>query len=209
MARPIKSGLCYFPLNTDFLSDRKIQRLIQKYESRGVVTYVAILCEAYGTNGYFTRYTDDLCFDIGFTVHLDETLVTEIIDFCVQIHLFDRRLLESKRILTSRGMQLRFREISKRSIYSIDPELELSEEKPFSGVSVEDTHPLATDPLVNVTETPVSAAITPLNINGNINSNTSQTKKQFFNGTQSSNNNGDAARRDEILRMATVATKGH
>lgn len=254
MARPVKAGLCYFPLDTDFLSDRKIQRLIQKYGSSGIATYVAILCEAYGTNGYYARYTDEFCFDIGFTVRLEEQLVMEVVDFCVKVRLFDVHLLETKRILTSKGMQQRFREISKRGSFSILPELEIKEEE-FPRMDVNSPNQAITPQKCAITPpkeaitpqneaitpsnevktaitplneaitppneakiaitppnevvTPVFEAITPLNINGNKKINTSDTKNQFLNGIQSSNNNGDTARRAEILHMAAMATKGH
>lgn len=41
-------------------------------EHEGFSTYMAILCEAYGTTGYYVRYTDDFCLDIGFTLNLKE-----------------------------------------------------------------------------------------------------------------------------------------
>ena len=88
MSRPIKKGLSYFPLDTDMLSDRKIRRLFQNYGCEGFSTYMAILCEAYGTTGYYIRYTDDFCFDIGFTLNLKEEQIREIIGFCVEIRLF-------------------------------------------------------------------------------------------------------------------------
>ena len=90
MSRPIKKGLSYFPLDTDILSDRKIRRLFQNYGCEGFSTYMAILCEAYGTTGYYVRYTDDFCFDIGFTLNLKEEQIREIIGFCVEIRLFNQ-----------------------------------------------------------------------------------------------------------------------
>ena len=92
MSRPIKKGLSYFPLDTDILSDRKIRRLFQNYGCEGFSTYMAILCEAYGTTGYYVRYTDDFCFDIGFTLNLKEEQIREIIGFCVEIRLFNQEL---------------------------------------------------------------------------------------------------------------------
>ena len=47
MARPLKKGLGYFPLDTDLYSDRKIQRLLRKYGCKGICIYLAILCEIY------------------------------------------------------------------------------------------------------------------------------------------------------------------
>ena len=105
MSRPIKKGLSYFPLDTDMLSDRKIRRLFQNYGCEGFSTYMAILCEAYGTTGYYIRYTDDFCFDIGFTLNLKEEQIREIIGFCVEIRLFNQELFALQGILTSFGIQ--------------------------------------------------------------------------------------------------------
>lgn len=65
MARPVRTGLSYFLLDTTFMSDRKLQRLSLKYDCRGISVYLAILCEIYQTNGYFVTYTDEFCQDIG------------------------------------------------------------------------------------------------------------------------------------------------
>ena len=148
MSRPIKKGLSYFPLDTDILSDRKTRRLFQNYGCEGFSTYMAILCEAYGTTGYYVRYTDDFCFDIGFTLNLKEERVREIIGFCVEIRLFNRDLFARQGILTSFGIQSRYREINKRSISRISPKWEIREE----------TAPIPTVEIsVPVTETPVFA----------------------------------------------------
>lgn len=205
MARPIRMGLGYFPLDTDFLDDRKMQRLSQKYGCHGVMTYVTILCEIYKTHGYYIPYSDDLCFDIGFTLHLDEELIRECIGFCTEIHLFDKDLLIAKQVLTSRGIQMRFREISKRSVFRIDPELEVSAGQ--TGVFAATTAVHATETPVIVTETPVSATRIPPNINGNENGKVINTKNKIQNEHQSSHDNGEATRRAELLQMAADATR--
>lgn len=199
MARPLKKGLSYFPLDTDFLSDRKIQRLSSAYGCSGICIYVCALCDIYGGSGYYVYYSSDFCFDLGFTLGLNEKLVEEVMAFCVQIRLFDSELLEKKQVLTSAGIQLRFREISKRSSYCIDPELDVS----LCAV----TEHYAIEVGVNVTETPVDGAKTPTNINGNINGNT-PTQKSDSNGDKTATDHGEEARRAELMRMATDATRG-
>ena len=221
MARPQKKGLGYFPMDTDFLSDRKIQRLIRRYGCDGICTYLCVLCFIYGENGYFIRYDSDLCFDISFKLGLDEELVQEIVCFCVQIRLFDEELLAARQILSSRGVQDRFKEISKSSPRTILPEFDLSLKKEFSGVNNAETGVSVTktpDPGALLTgnepetdfnryETGVSATKTPINGNGNINR-TTTTKKSFFYGNKISSSDEEAGRRAELLRMATDATRG-
>ena len=197
MSRPIKKGLSYFPLDTDMLSDRKIRRLFQNYGCEGFSTYMAILCEAYGTTGYYIRYTDDFCFDIGFTLNLKEEQIREIIGFCVEIRLFNQELFALQGILTSFGIQSRYREINKRSISRISPEWEIREETaPISTVEIS----------VPVTETPVLATETSPKGKGKGNKTNSVTKIQARNEHSTSNDNGEAGRRAELLQMAANAT---
>ena len=186
MSRPIKKGLSYFPLDTDMLSDRKIRRLFQNYGCEGFSTYMAILCEAYGTTGYYIRYTDDFCFDIGFTLNLKEEQIREIIGFCVEIRLFNQELFALQGILTSFGIQSRYREINKRSISRISPEWEIREE----------TAPIST---VLATETAPKGK-------GKGNKTNTVTKIQARNEHSTSNDNGEAGRRAELLQMAANAT---
>ena len=194
MSRPIKKGLSYFPLDTDMLSDRKIRRLFQNYGCEGFSTYMAILCEAYGTTGYYIRYTDDFCFDIGFTLNLKEEQVREII---VEIRLFNQELFALQGILTSSGIQSRYREINKRSISRISPEWEIREETaPTSTVEIS----------VPVTETPVLATETAPKGKGKGNKTNTVTKIQARNEHSTSNDNGEAGRRAELLQMAANAT---
>ena len=195
MSRPIKKGLSYFPLDTDMLSDRKIRRLFQNYGCEGFSTYMAILCEAYGTTGYYIRYTDDFCFDIGFTLNLKEEQVREIIGFCVEIRLFNQELFALQGILTSFGIQSRYREVNKRSISRISTEWEIREETaPTSTVEIS----------VPVTETPVLATETAPKGKGN--KTNTVTKIQARNEHSTSNDNGEAGRRVELLQMAANAT---
>ena len=120
MARPLKRGLSYFPLATDLFSDRKIQRLLKKYGSDGIATYLALLCEIYSVNGYYIEYSNDLCFDIGFKLQMGEIKVKNILKYCVSIQLFDAKLLKKEGVITSLGIQKRFVEVAKRAKYKVD-----------------------------------------------------------------------------------------
>lgn len=121
MARPVRKGLAYFPLDTDLFQNRKIQRLSRRYGCRGVTVYLALLCEIYGTNGYYIPYSDDLFFDLGFTLALDEGEVKQIADFCIGLNLFDKPMKEAQQILTSQSIQDRFRLVRKRNVSRILP----------------------------------------------------------------------------------------
>ena len=117
MCRPLKNGLEYFPLDTDVLENRKVQRLLRKYGCEGFAVYSAVLCDIYRHEGYYVRYDDAYCRDIAFVLNLPEEnpgLVGEVIGYCISLELFDAELAERENILTSVGIQMRYREVRKR-----------------------------------------------------------------------------------------------
>lgn len=166
MARPVKYGLRYFPLDTAVFGSRKIQRLLKEHGSLGFATYLVVLCEIYGKRGYYVPYTADFCFDVGFWLEQDEKTIERIIRFCVDIRLFDQGLLRRHGILSSQGIQKRFGEVFKRNIHGINPLYSLEEKTDVSAtetpVLATETRVLGAETPVIATETPVFAAITPV-----------------------------------------------
>ena len=47
MARPLKKGLAYFPMDVDFFLDPKIANLLIRHGPLGVTTYIALLTMIY------------------------------------------------------------------------------------------------------------------------------------------------------------------
>ncbi len=201
MARPVKRGLNYFPLDTDFMRDRKIQRLTQKYGGEGISVYLAVLCELYASEGYYIPCSDDLCFDIGFTLQTEGTNVEEIIRFCVGVKLFDKGLFETAGILTSTGIQSRYREVCKKYRELMNPAWVL---EPETGVLHVKTHVNGAKTRVNVPETPVFADKTP--VKGKEKKSKLKTNNNDGQTFDTTADGGEAARRQELLRMAAVAT---
>ncbi|RHJ82384.1 DUF4373 domain-containing protein [Parabacteroides sp. AM08-6] len=206
MARPLKKGLSYFPLDTDFLSDRKIQRLSRRYGCNGICVYVAVLCELYRENGYYVSCDTDFRFDIAFTLNISEELVGEILDYCIQLHLFDGNLYEYRRILTSSSVQRRYREVFRRNQPRILPELDLSE----TGDIAPETEVIAPETGVIVPETPSSAAET-LEKEKEIKSKKNLIRNEHEKSIEyklSAIPDDASARRAELQRMAFDATAG-
>lgn len=113
MARPIKQGLDYFPLDTDFFGDFKIQRLLEAFGAKGAAAYLFILCAAYRENGYYVQCDEKFVFNVAFFLRMKETLVNEIIGYCIRVDLFDRGCFDAGRVLTSRGIQKRYLQVCK------------------------------------------------------------------------------------------------
>ena len=56
MARPVKQGFVYFPFDTSFFQNKKINTLRREFGSLGILTYINILCRVYD-QGYAYRFT--------------------------------------------------------------------------------------------------------------------------------------------------------
>ena len=107
MARPIKEGLDYFPMDVDILHNIKIRRVIKQYGEKGFMAYVFLLCEIY-KNSYYIEIKDNEVFELSdlFGITEDESL--QILDGLVNLKLFDAEMWKTKRILTSVEIQKRY-----------------------------------------------------------------------------------------------------
>lgn len=150
MARPVKKGLDYFPQDTDIHGDRKIRRLLNEFGAKGYLIYDYLKCSIYRQNGYWMPYDDEICFDVAdfLKCGITEELVNDVIKGCVRYDLFDERLFNTSKILTSSGIQKRY-SLAKRSGV-IDEEMRV--------ITVKTRVIAAETPVMDV-KTPVIAAI--------------------------------------------------
>ena len=107
MPRPQQKGLNYFPLDVDFLSDRKIKILKSRYGADGITLYIYLLCEIY-RNGYYLKVDDDFYFLISDDLGMERNKVQQVLKFLLERSLFDNTLFQSDTVLTSAGIQRRF-----------------------------------------------------------------------------------------------------
>ncbi|WP_373815746.1 Lin1244/Lin1753 domain-containing protein [Jeotgalibaca porci] len=108
MARPIKTGIPYFPMDVDFLSDLKTRRLVREYGNEAIGVIIGVLVNIYRDNGYFIQADDDINFIIAEEVNTQENVVAEVINKAVEVNFFDKKLFDTYRILTSLGIQKRY-----------------------------------------------------------------------------------------------------
>ncbi|MGV0921873.1 DUF4373 domain-containing protein [Empedobacter falsenii] len=108
MARPIKTGLDYFPLDIDFFEDIKIRKLIKYLGAKSISVYAYLLCKIY-REGYFIKWDIELPFIISEATGLKEEYVNEVVKFCLRNDLFSENLYNSKNILSSKGIQERYK----------------------------------------------------------------------------------------------------
>ena len=135
MARPRKQGLDYFPFDVDFFSDIKVRKLMRNNGGgKAVIVYTLLLCSIY-RNGYYMLWDEELPFMLSETSGFEEGYVREVIAYCVSVGLFDRDLFKTHRVLTSHGIQLRYKlicEQSRRACKITDYSLVSSEETTVS-----------------------------------------------------------------------------
>lgn len=53
MARISKPGLDYFPLDVNFLQDRKVRRISCRHHAAGIAALTSLLCLIYKEKGYY------------------------------------------------------------------------------------------------------------------------------------------------------------
>lgn len=121
MARPRKQGLDYFPLNTDFFEDDKIVPVTGEFGLKGEIVAIKLLCAIY-RKGYFIEWNVRLRLKfLRDLPGISAALLDMIISRLVQWGFFDETLFNTAGILTSRGIQRRYFEITSRRL--IDHEL--------------------------------------------------------------------------------------
>ena len=114
MARPLKNGLDYYPLNVDFFSDIKVRRLLKAGGSQSISILIALLGNIYRDEGYYMRWDNDMPFLIADLVGVTEGAVMETVNKAVLIGFFHAGLFERYKILTSKGIQARYLEAVSR-----------------------------------------------------------------------------------------------
>ena len=133
MARPVKLGLDYFPTDTDILKNIKIRKLIRKYRELGFVLYLQLLTDIY-RNSYFIELSDEYIFDLADQFHKRDKTILEMMDFMVEVDLFNKNL-RNILILTSPSIQKRYFTVKGNSYNGLEKDLlyiliPLSTEKP-------------------------------------------------------------------------------
>ena len=144
MGRNRKTGLDYFPFDVDTFQDIKIRKLIKYQSGKAVTVYALLLCFIY-KSGYYMRWDEELPFIISEQTGFEEAYIQEVIKSCMVLGLFSKELFDKERVLTSKGIQERYRDICKqinRKCDFVEFSLISSEKKPISseetGISSEE-----------------------------------------------------------------------
>ena len=144
MARPPKVGLSYFPFDTDFFDDIKIKRFMRAQGAQGLAILIDLLCMIYRDKGYYLEWDDDIAFLVVDDIRCsNDGGVLEAVTSAAKAGLFDADMWERHKVLTSRGIQRRFAEITSRrktsrnrdGRFALIPEL-MSTKTPLNEVNV-------------------------------------------------------------------------
>lgn len=110
VARPIKQGLEYFPL--DLVFEDKIELIEAEFGLQGFAVVIKLYQKIY-QNGYFAEWDDDVLMLYSLRINTEKTLVNSIITRCLERKIFDREIFNKYKVLTSNGIQKRYLKVCK------------------------------------------------------------------------------------------------
>jgi hypothetical protein len=114
MARPLKSGLEYFPHDCDASTDEKIESLVSVCGLVGYAFYFKMLERIYRTSTGELDLSESLQRSIAIKkIGLSEKKFEKILETCLKLKLFDEDLYKTRKSVTSNGIQRRFSQVLK------------------------------------------------------------------------------------------------
>ncbi|HFC9341454.1 TPA: Lin1244/Lin1753 domain-containing protein, partial [Enterococcus hirae] len=109
-----KQGVDYYSLDVDFLKDIKYRKIRRSCGSQTCEILLCLLGYIYGDMGYFLRWDEDSAFLVADDVGAKEGLVEEVVSKAIQVGFFNREKYEKYQILTSNGIQKRYKLITRK-----------------------------------------------------------------------------------------------
>lgn len=128
MARPQKTGIDYFPFNVDLFDDEKVIPISSEFGAKGECVVVRVLCAIY-RNGYFAECSEAFKYKIAKQANVAQTLVSEVISGLVKWGFFDKSVFNSFGIITSVGIQKRWKEATRNRVKSDELKFWLLDQK--------------------------------------------------------------------------------
>ena len=105
MARPIKQGLDYFPMDVE--TDDKFELIEARHGITGFGVLVKLFQRIY-KEGYYLQLSEELILIFSKRINVDINKVNEVINDCIKYNIFTEELYKKYNILTSCGIQKRF-----------------------------------------------------------------------------------------------------
>lgn len=105
MARPLKQGLDYHPLDVEFYREIKVRQLNHAFGPISTVILLTLLGAVYKDRGYYAEWNDDLCFLVAVDSFSTEEVVHAVVKKALAVGLFDQNCFSAYGILTSKEIQ--------------------------------------------------------------------------------------------------------
>lgn len=112
MARPVKTGLEYFPLDVN--TDDKLELIEAEHGLQGFAIVIKLWQKIY-SNGYFIEWNEDIELLFSRRINSEKTLINSVITSCFHRNLLEKTMYDKYGILTSTGIQRRFFNVCKQS----------------------------------------------------------------------------------------------
>lgn len=112
MARPHKQGIDYFSL--DVILDDKFELFEAQFGLQGFGFIIKLFQKIYEANGYFYKWSEDEKLLFSKRVNVDINLINDYINSAMKRGIFNQNIYDKYQVLTSKGVQKRFLEASKR-----------------------------------------------------------------------------------------------
>jgi len=162
VARPLKQGLDYFPLDVDIDQDDKLQLIEALYGVKGFGIVIKLFMRIY-KEGFCYKWTETEQLLFSKRVNEDINLVTDVVNDCIKYSVFDEGMYNDHKVLTSKGIQKRYFEaVTRRKTVEAD--------KNHLLINVEE--------YVNVNRTVVNVDINPKSVGVNTNIGTQSKVKE-------------------------------
>lgn len=113
MARPLKEGVDYFPLDCDMDTDTKVAFIEAKHGIVGFGVWLKLLSRIYRDHGYWLEWSETEQYVFARSAGVDREKAVEVVADCLSVGLLDKDVFETHGVLTSKGIQDRFKAITK------------------------------------------------------------------------------------------------
>ena len=165
MARIKKPGLDYFPLDTQFVNNRTVRRIMKHRGDAALAVLINIYCAIYAGHGYYVEASDVFYEDLAdnlFTLDTDD--VRQVVQLALEYGLFHQGLYRQYGILTSEGIQRQYIfSARRRSTVRLDERFCLLPPDELPAIPGREPAPEAvTETPVSVTENAITATESPI-----------------------------------------------
>lgn len=169
MARPEKEGIDYFPLNVDFIDDKKnIKPIISQFGADGIALLIYLYCDIY-KNGFYTKVNDDFIYVASMDLRMNCNKIRQMLNNFLERSLFDKTLFKTVKVLTAPGIQRRYqlaikeRVRKRKSPVIVDQNLWLIPLEEITEVSVKIDNVTTLVKVISFSESPRNNEVIPRN----------------------------------------------